>query len=232
MYYAAMRPAEVIHLQKSQCRLPASGWGLLNLKGGVVTAGKEWTDDGAVYEIHSLKRRAAKATRPVPIPPVLVRILREHIRSFGVAPDGRLFRNAAGNYIDASAYGITWGRAREAVLTIDEHALDLAKRPYDLRHAGISFWLASGVDPAECARRAGQSIQVLFRYYAKFLADARNHANTLIEDSMRRWEEATDDDDAESALAGSWPGNAPELLVRAGIRVGDIGSKGVFRLVA
>ncbi|WP_330456337.1 hypothetical protein [Streptomyces sp. NBC_00820] len=227
-----MRPAEVIHLQKSQCRLPASGWGLLNLKGGVVTAGKEWTDDGAVHEIHSLKRRAAKATRPVPIPPVLVRMLREHIRSFGVAPDGRLFRNAAGNYIDASAYGITWGRARETVLTIDEHALDLAKRPYDLRHAGISFWLASGVDPAECARRAGQSIQVLFRYYAKFLADARNHANTLIEDSMRRWEEATDDDDAESALAGSWPGNAPELLVRAGIRVGDIGSKGVFRLAA
>ncbi|MFJ4893290.1 hypothetical protein ACIP5U_25425 [Streptomyces sp. NPDC088788] len=62
------------------------------------------------------------------------------------------------------------------------------KRPYDLRHAGISFWLASGVDPAECARRAGQSIQVLFRYYAKFLAEARNHANSLIEESMRRWE--------------------------------------------
>ncbi|WP_329371006.1 hypothetical protein [Streptomyces sp. NBC_01483] len=109
MYYAAMRSAEVIHLQKSQCRLPTSGWGLRNLKGGVVTAGKEWTDDGAVHEIHSLKRRAAKATRPVPIPPVLVRMLREHIRTFGVAPDGRLFRNAAGNYIDASAYGITWG---------------------------------------------------------------------------------------------------------------------------
>lgn len=47
MYYAAMRPAEVIHLQKSQCRLPTSGWGLLDLKGGVVTACKEWTDDGA-----------------------------------------------------------------------------------------------------------------------------------------------------------------------------------------
>ncbi|MGW5639476.1 tyrosine-type recombinase/integrase [Streptomyces sp. NPDC003832] len=188
MYYAAMRPAEVIHLQKSQCRLPASGWGLLNLKGGVVMAGKEWTNDGAVHEVHSLKRRAAKATRPVPIPPVLVRMLREHIESFGVAPDGRLFRNAAGNYVDASAYGITWGRAREAALTLDEHALELAKRPYDLRHAGISFWLASGVDPAECARRAGQSIQVLFRFYAKFLAEARNHANSLIEESMRRWE--------------------------------------------
>ncbi|MFJ8938837.1 hypothetical protein ACIRL0_24470 [Streptomyces sp. NPDC102365] len=103
-------------------------------------------------------------------------------------PDGRLFRNAAGNYVDPSAYGITWGRAREAALTLDEHALELAKRPYDLRHAGISFWLASGVDPAECARRAGQSIQVLFRYYAKFLAEARNHANSLIEEPMRRWE--------------------------------------------
>ncbi|WP_329216210.1 hypothetical protein [Streptomyces microflavus] len=114
-------------------------------------------------------------------------MLREHIERFGVAPDGRLFRNAAGNYIEAAAYGITWRRAREATLTLDEHALALAKRPYDLRHAGISFWLASGVDPAECARRAGQSIQVLFRYYAKFLAEARNHANTLIEESMRRW---------------------------------------------
>ncbi|MCW8379841.1 tyrosine-type recombinase/integrase [Streptomyces justiciae] len=230
MYYAAMRPAEVIHLQKSQCRLPATGWGLLNLKGGVVTAGKEWTDDGAVHEIHSLKRRAAKATRPVPIPPVLVRMLREHIRQFGVAPDGRVFRNAAGNYIDTSAYNITWGRAREAALTLDEQSLDLAKRPYDLRHAGISFWLASGVDPAECARRAGQSIQVLFRYYAKFLAETRNHANRLIEDSMQRWENLAED--PEGALVEPWPGNAPELLVKGGIAVGDIGSKHMFRLAA
>ncbi|MFI2317634.1 hypothetical protein [Streptomyces sp. CB00072] len=110
--------------------------------------------------------------------------------SFGVAPDGRLFRDAAGNCIEAAAYGITWGTAREATLTLDEHALSLAKRPCDLRHAGISFRLASGVDPAECARRAGQNIQVLFRYYAKFLAEARNRANTLIEESMRRrWDE-------------------------------------------
>ncbi|MFF5566900.1 hypothetical protein ACFY7Z_28175 [Streptomyces sp. NPDC012623] len=124
-------------MQKSQCRLSASGWGLLNLKAGVVTAGKEWTDDGAVHEVHSLKRRAAKATRPAPIPPAPVRMLREHIESFGGAPDGRLFRNAAGNHVDPSAYGITWGRARKAAPTFDEHALELATRPYDLRHARI-----------------------------------------------------------------------------------------------
>ncbi|MEU7646404.1 hypothetical protein [Streptomyces huasconensis] len=74
-----------------------------------------------------------------------------------------MFRNQAGNHVDASAYGITWARARKHVLTRTELASGLAKRPYDLRHAGISFWLHSGVDPAECARRAGQSIEVLFR---------------------------------------------------------------------
>ncbi|MFF3510986.1 hypothetical protein [Streptomyces sp. NPDC002573] len=59
-----------------------------------------------------------------------------------------------GNYVDAAADGITWARAREYALTRTERNSRLAKRPYDLRHAGISFWLYSGVDPAECARRA------------------------------------------------------------------------------
>ncbi|MFF9362386.1 site-specific integrase [Streptomyces griseoluteus] len=60
----------------------------------------------------------------------------------------------------------------------------------DLRHAGISFWLYSGVDPAECARRAGQSIEVLFRHYAKFLDGLREQANRLIEQSMNEWQRA------------------------------------------
>ncbi|MGV2920539.1 hypothetical protein [Streptomyces alfalfae] len=114
MYYAAMRPAEVIHLRLEQCHLPESGWGLLNLSGGVVTAGKDWTDDAAVHEVHAPKRRATTATRPVPIPPQVVCILQEHIERFGVAPAGRLFRNQAGNYVGAAAYGVTWARARDA----------------------------------------------------------------------------------------------------------------------
>ncbi|MFI6728790.1 tyrosine-type recombinase/integrase [Streptomyces atratus] len=188
MYYAAMRPAEVIHLRLEQCHLPKTGWGMLNLSGGVVTAGKEWTDDGAVHEVHSLKRRTATTTRPVPIPPQFVRILRAHIKRFGVASDGRLFRNQVGNYVDTAAYGTTWARAREQVLTRTELASGLAKRPYDLRHAGISFWLYAGVDPAEFARRAGQSIEVLFRHYAKFLDGVREQANRLIEQSMDEWD--------------------------------------------
>ncbi|MFI0263811.1 hypothetical protein ACH4OW_32885 [Streptomyces sp. NPDC017056] len=113
MYYVAMRPTEVIHLRLDQCHLPDNGWGLVNLSGGVVTSGKQWTDDGAVHEVHSFKRRAATATRQVPIPPQFVRMLKAHIERFGVAPDGLLFRNMAGNYGDVAAYGMTSARARE-----------------------------------------------------------------------------------------------------------------------
>ncbi|WP_237524363.1 hypothetical protein [Streptomyces sp. SID5643] len=64
----------------------------------------------------------------------------------------------------------------------------LAERPYDLRHAGISFRLYSGVDTAECVRHVGQTIEVLFRHYAKFLDGLREQANRLIERSMNEWQ--------------------------------------------
>ncbi|MFI2617277.1 hypothetical protein [Streptomyces sp. NPDC018584] len=202
MYYAAMRPAEVIHLRCEQCHLPETGWGMLNLSGGVVTAGKEWTDDGAVHEVHSLKRRAATATRPVPIPPQFVRMLLAHIERFGVASDGRLFRNQAGNYVDAAAYGTTSARARKHVLTRTELASGLAKRPYVLRHAGISFWLYSGVDPAECARRAGQSIEVLFRHYANSWTASGSRPTAS---SSSAWPSGR-------RLTGKSPGQAPSFV--------------------
>ncbi|MGP3769405.1 hypothetical protein ACTWJ8_01115 [Streptomyces sp. SDT5-1] len=160
---------------------------MLNLSGGVVIVGKGWTDDGAVHEVHSLKRRATTATRPVPIPPQFVRMLRAHFERLGTAPDGRLFRNLADNYVDAAAYGLMWARSRKYVLTRVELACGLAKRPYDLRRAGISFRLYSGGDLAECARREGQGIEVLSRHHAKFLDGVREQANRLIEQSMEEW---------------------------------------------
>ncbi|MFE0137918.1 hypothetical protein ACFWY6_41130 [Streptomyces sp. NPDC059037] len=134
-----MRPAEVIHRRLDRCHLHKSGWGMLNLSGGVVTAGKDWTNDGAVHEVHSLKRRAATATRPVPIPPQFVRILRAHIDRFGVAPDGRLFRNQTGNYVDAAAYGTTWARARTQVRP-DPHGARLLRSSFATTP---SSWTAS-----------------------------------------------------------------------------------------
>ncbi len=43
----------------------------------------------------------------------------------------------------------------------------LAFRPYDLRHAGVSQWLNSGVKAPEVAARAGHSVDVLLKIYAK-----------------------------------------------------------------
>lgn len=106
-----------------------------------------------MHEVHSLKRRAATAlkrraataTRPVPIPPQFVRILREHVDRSGVAPDRRLFRNQAGNYVDAAAYGTTWGRARKCSPV----------RP-------LGLWSGQAALRSSARRE-------LFRHYAKFL---------------------------------------------------------------
>lgn len=189
LYYAAMRPAEATALRRAQCHLPETGWGVLTLRQGAVRVGKGWTNDGRAHEDRHLKARAVKDSRPVPIPPHFVRLLREHIASQGTAPDGRLFRTSRGGLLQETGYGEVWAKARHDVLSEDEAASQLARRPYDLRHAGVSFWLSSGVDPMECARRAGHTIAVLFRVYAKVLAQTQDRANLRIDAAMREWNE-------------------------------------------
>ncbi|MFF3166155.1 hypothetical protein [Streptomyces sp. NPDC003273] len=67
-------------------------------------------------------------------------------------------------------------------------ASPLAAIPYDLRHACVSFWLRSGVSLAETARRAGQSVAVLQRYYAKVLDGEEDRMNALIEQGLAEHE--------------------------------------------
>ncbi|WP_408649638.1 tyrosine-type recombinase/integrase [Kitasatospora sp. CMC57] len=186
IYYAGMRPGEVVHLRKDRCVLPAEGWGKLNLNGNSPRVGSSWTDSGTSHDPRGLKHRAEKATRPVPIPPELVKLLREHISEHGIAPDGRLFRTSRNGMVQESSYGMVWAAARAEALSPEEQATPLAKRPYDGRHAGISLWLASGVPPAECARRAGHSIAVLLRVYAKCIHGDEDHANQLITERLQR----------------------------------------------
>ncbi|MFE7167177.1 tyrosine recombinase XerC [Streptomyces sp. NPDC057616] len=188
LYYAAMRPAEAVGLTSSQCHLPESGWGRLTLRGGIVHAGRDWTDDGRAHQDRHLKARAERDSRVVPIPPHFVAMLRGHIERHGTAPDGRLFRTSRGGVIQDTGYGEVWERARETVLSPEEEASPLARRPYDLRCAGVSFWLFSGVDPMEVARRAGHSVAVLLRVYAKVLAQAQDRANRQIEAGLREWD--------------------------------------------
>jgi integrase len=195
MYYAAMRPAEVTDLRKADCTLPAEGWGELVLAGSSPRVSSIWTDDGKSYEERGLKRRARKTTRPVPIPPELVKLLRDHIEKFGIGADGRVFRASEGGHLLSKEYSEVWKRAREQALTPRQVGTPFAEVPYSLRHAGVSLWLASGVDPVEVARRAGHSVAVLYRFYAKVLDGKRDQANEKIERALKEARE-----DAEEAM--------------------------------
>jgi hypothetical protein len=53
----------------------------------------------------------------------------------------------------------------------------------------VSFWLSSGVDAMECARRAGHSVPVLHKAYAKVLDQTREHPNSRIDAAQREWNE-------------------------------------------
>ena len=132
-------------------QLPEAGWGLLLLTGNAPRVGAQWTDSGTTHDERHLKHRAKKATRPVPVPPELVRLLRAHLDRFGTAPDGRLFRGARGAMLSESSYGRIWQRARLKALTSAQARSPLAARPYDLRHSGVTLQLNAGVPAPEVA---------------------------------------------------------------------------------
>lgn len=112
----------------------------------------------------------------------LVMILREHIEEFGTAPDGRLFRTATGGMIFDTTH--TWAVARTLALTPDQVASPLAARPYDLRHAAVSLWLNGGVAATEVANRAGHSVEVLLRVYAKCVDSGEEAAISRIDEAL------------------------------------------------
>lgn len=178
--YAASRPGETVGLMRADFDLPRRGWGKVRLRESRPRPGSAWTDSGEAHDRKGLKHRPRNAVRAVPIPPRLVSLLRWHITVHGVAPDGRLFRTARGGMVQESGYGEVWARARQEVLSPDEQQTKLAKRPYDLRHTAVSTWLSAGVEPQLVAERAGHSVGVLFRVYAKFLKGGDDAANAKI----------------------------------------------------
>jgi integrase len=145
MYYAALRPAEVVGLRRQDCHLPTAGWGRLTLEKSRPEVNRRWTDTGAAHDERSLKHRSADEIRQVPIPPELVAMLRTHINTFGTAKDGRIFSSERGHPVASTAISDVWAEARTLALTPAQLVSPLAGRPYDLRHAAVSLWLAAGV---------------------------------------------------------------------------------------
>ncbi len=128
LYYAALRPAEAVALRETDCVLPSRGWGRIDLALSQPRAGTEWTDDGASREERGLKHRAPGETRSIPIPPVLVKMLRAHIARYGTGPGGRLFRTARGGPLNDTGWGEVWQRARPKALTPAQQASPLARQ--------------------------------------------------------------------------------------------------------
>ncbi|MGK5551691.1 tyrosine-type recombinase/integrase [Actinomadura kijaniata] len=184
MYFGGLRPAEAAGLRRQDCELPEKGWGSLTIRKTRPQANKRYTDSGQTHDERGLKHREDDIERPVPIPPELVKILREHLDAFGTADDGRLFFTRSGGDVSGSAYAKVWKQARTLALTPDQVESPLATRPYDLRHAAVSLWLNAGVHAPEAAERAGHGVDVLLRVYAKCIDGQREVANRRIEEAL------------------------------------------------
>jgi hypothetical protein len=143
-----------------------------------------WTSDGTTHQRRGLKHRPEGAIRTVAIPPVLVSMLRRHLRDRGTAPDGRLFQGTRGGPLSESVYGRTWHQARALALGPELAATGLARRPYDLRHAALSLWLNAGGDPAQIAARAGHSVAVLLAVYTHCIHGHDDILNQQIDNAL------------------------------------------------
>jgi hypothetical protein len=139
------------------------------------------TDSGTMRDKRrQLKHREIGHVRTVPCPPELTALLQDHLKQFGTAPNGRLFRGErnAGELPKLTIVK-AWRRARALSFTPEVRASPLAAVPYDLRHAALSTWLNAGIPPAEVAAWAGHSVDVLLKIYAKCLTVERSSSGTV-----------------------------------------------------
>jgi integrase len=190
LYYGALRPEEAIALRRADCDLPRHGWGMLTLTQAAPGTAAAWTGNGTSHEQRGLKHRPEGSVRTVPMPPVLVTMLRHHCRCYGTAPDGRLFRGTRGGPLSESSYGRTWHTARIQALGPAAAATAVARRPCDLRHAALSLWLNAGAAPAQIAQRAGHSITMLLAVYTHCIDGQDDITNRQIERALHAGNQA------------------------------------------
>jgi integrase len=214
LYFAGLRPGEALDVHEQDLQLPEKGWGEVWLSRSNPQPGKAWTDDGEAGKSKTLKHRDRGEGRSVPLCPELVVILRNHLESFGTAPDGRMFSGQlrAADLVCKSTYAKIWRDARTKALG-DLAATPLGKRPYDLRHACLSTWLNAGVPATQVAEWAGHGVDVLLRIYAKCLDGTQAAAQKRIEEALKPPRETkrrrkTKADHADGVPDGLEPGSS------------------------
>ena len=169
MYHAGLRPEEAVALRREKLKLPDRGWGTIYVDYAAPHAGAHWTGTGRARELRGVKARDDDEGRAVPCSPELVDLLKKHLEKYDTGPDGLVFTGEQGGVVPKITYMRVWRAARQQVLSEEVAKTRLARRPYSLRHAAVSTWLAAGVDPATVARWAGHSVAILLETYAACL---------------------------------------------------------------
>lgn len=164
-YYAGLRPSEVVMIRCSALVLPGEGWGVLDVREADIS----FDEPG----------EPKTGPRSVPIPPVLVELLRTWITHNDLSGDDLLFRTRTGRRPTASNWARSWQRA---LRTIGHPSL----RVYDCRHAAATTWLRAGVPLAEIARRLGHSVEILVSTYVGVIEGDEYLANERIDAVLGR----------------------------------------------
>lgn len=139
-YYAGLRPSEVVMLRAEAIHLPQRGWGRIE----VTEADVSFDEPG----------EPKTGPRSVPIPPVLVGILRDWVEEHSLTGQALLFRTRT----DGRPTQSNWSRSlHRAMRLIDAPPI----RIYDCRHAAATTWLRAGVPLGEAAKRLGHSVETL-----------------------------------------------------------------------
>jgi integrase len=214
LYYAALRPEEAVALGQADCDLPSHGWGMLTIHAAAPRTTTAWTNTGTSHELRGLKHRPTGTIRTIPIPPVLVTLLRRHLTQHGTAPGGLLFHGTRGGLLSESVYGRTWHHARTIALGPRVAATPLARRPYDLRHAALSLWLNADGEPAQIAARAGNSVHVLLTVYTHCIHGHNHTLNQHIANAI----EPSSPIRSASAVPGSADRYVPRIHLPPSIR--------------
>ena len=169
IYYAGLRPSEVVMLRPRALRLPAEGWGAIE----VVEADIDWDEPG----------EPKTGERTVPIPPELAVLLRSWIDGRKIGPAELLFRTRTGRRPTPS----NWGRALKRACRAVGRA---PMRVYDCRHACATTWLRAGVPLGEAARWLGHSVETLVSIYVGALDGDDVEAMRLVDaasGATRKW---------------------------------------------
>jgi len=169
IYYMGLRPSEARALTIENLTLPKQGWGKARVRETIQDAGSRWT---AESEMVGLPKTGA---RDVPVPPLLVQILRDWI---GDRTEGLVVQTKSNNPVGIS----NLDRAMRRVADGMGHDWS----PYDLRHACATLWLSAGVPIREVANRLGHSPEVLLSTYAGVLTGDEAYANRKIEGALNK----------------------------------------------